>query len=105
MKKPKKWQYESAQGMAQMHPDTFEVASIDRLREVVKPGVYAKVCITNGDCGGERIWTTVVEVDDVTVIATLANDPFGLNAEHGDLLTYKLQHIYNVTAEDGEELA
>lgn len=104
-KKPKKWHYESAQGMATMHPDTFEVASIDTLREVVKPGVYAKVCITNGACGGERIWTQVTEVDDVTVKATLANDPFGLDAEHGDPLEYKLQHIYNVTAEDGEELA
>jgi hypothetical protein len=106
MKKPKKWQYESAQGMAQMHPDTFEVASIDKLREVVQPGVYAKVCITNGDCGGERIWTKVTEVDGVKVIATLANDPFGLGlAKHGDPLQYQLQHIYNVTSEDGEELA
>jgi hypothetical protein len=102
----KKFEYESAQGMATMHPDTFEVASIDTLREVVEPGVYAKVCITNGDCGGERIWTEVVEVDDVTVKATLANDPFGLGmSKHGDPLEYKLQHIYNVTAKDGTELA
>lgn len=102
----KKFQFESAQGMASMHPESFEVASIDTLREVVKPGVYAKVCITNGDCGGERIWTTVTEVDDLKVKATLANDPFGLGmSKHGDPLEYTLQHIYNVTAEDGTELA
>ena len=97
--------YESAQGMAAMHPDTFEVASIDKLREVVKPGVYAKVCITNGALGGERIWTEVVEVDDLTVKAKLGNDPFGLDAEYGDPMEYKLQHIYNVCGPDGEELA
>jgi hypothetical protein len=102
----KKFVYESAQGMATQFPDTFEVASIDRLREVVKPGVYAKVCITNGDCGGERIWTEVTEVNDVKVKATLANDPFGLGtSKHGDPLEYQLQHIYNVTSKDGEELA
>jgi len=106
MKKPKKWQYESAQGMATMHPDTFEVASIGDLMKVVEPGVYAKVCITNGDCGGERIWTTVTKVDGIEIEATLANDPFELgNAKHGDPLRYQLQHIYNVTAEDGTELA
>lgn len=102
----KEFQFESAQGMGQQFPESFEVASIDRLREVVEPGVYAKVCITNGDCGGERIWTTVTEVDDVKVKATLANDPFGLGmSKHGDPLEYQLHHIYNVTAEDGEELA
>jgi hypothetical protein len=91
--------------MASMHPDTFEVATIGRLMEVVEPGVYAKVCITSGDCGGERIWTQVTEVDGNEVKATLANDPFGLDAEHGDPLKYTMQHIYNVTAEDGTELA
>lgn len=105
-KKPKKWQYESAQGMATMHPDTFEVATIGRLMEVVEPGVYAKVCITDGEIGGERIWTEVTKVDGVEVEATLANDPFGLPfAKHGDPLRYQLQHIYNVSAQDGEELA
>ena len=52
---------ESAQGMAVQHPDTFEVSDIDRMREVVKPGVYAKICILDG--GGERIWTKVIKVD------------------------------------------
>lgn len=97
-----KFRFESAQGMAQMHPDTFEVASIDRLREVVQPGVFAKVCIYDKDGHGERIWTTVVEVDDVNVKATLANQPFMIDADHGDALEYQLQHIYNVANDDGE---
>lgn len=97
--------FESAQGMGQQYPDTFDVASIDRLRDVVEPGVYAKVCIKNGAFQGERIWTQVTEVDDIKVKATLANDPMGFDAEHGDPLEYELHHIYNVTAEDGEELA
>lgn len=97
--------FESAQGMGQQYPDTFDVASIDRLRDVVEPGVYAKVCIKNGAFGGERIWTQVTEVDDIKVKATLANDPMGFDAEHGDPLEYELHHIYNVTAQDGEELA
>ena len=100
-----KYTCESAQGMAQQHPDTFEVASIDHLREIVKPGVYAKVCILSGDYGAERIWTDVVEVDGLKVKATLANDPMGLDAEHGDPIEYQLQHIYNVTTHDGEEIA
>ena len=99
------FQYQDAQGMGQQHPDTFEVASIDHLREVVQPGVFAKVCITDGDCGGERIWTKVIEVDDVKVKATLANNPFGLDAEHGDPVEYQLRHIYNVTSEAGEDIA
>jgi len=100
-----KYIFESAQGMAQQHPDTFEVASIDHLREVVKPGVYAKVCVTDGMYGGERIWTDVVEVDDLNVKATFANDPAGIDAEHGDPIEYQLQHIYNVQTHDGEDLA
>lgn len=100
-----KYAYESAQGMAQQYPDTFEVASIDHLREIVKPGVYAKVCITSGDFGGERIWTDIVSVDGVKVKATLANDPAGLDAEHGDPIEYELHNIYNVTTHDGEDLA
>lgn len=94
---------ESAQGMAVQHPDTFEVASIDHIREVVKPGVYAKICILDG--GGERIWTKVVSVDDNKVKATLANDPFGLDMEHGDPVEYQLHNVYNVSNEENEELA
>jgi hypothetical protein len=91
--------------MAQQFPDTFEVASIGKLKEVVKPGVYAKVCILNGDFQGERIWTSVTEVDGIKVKATLANDPMGFDMEHGDKVEYQMQHIYNVTSKDGEELA
>ena len=94
---------ESAQGMAVQHPDTFEVASIDHIREVVKPGVYAKICILDG--GGERIWTKVVSVDDNKVKATLANDPFGLDMEHGDPVEYQMHNVYNVSNEEMEELA
>jgi len=39
------------------------------------------------------------------VKATLANDPFGFDAKHGDPVEYQLHHIYNVSAKDGEELA
>jgi hypothetical protein len=85
--------------MAQQHPDTFEVADIDHLREVVQPGVFAKVVIEN-----ERIWTTVTDVDGVKVKATLANDPFGFDGEHGDEVQYELRHIYNVMNE-GEYVA
>ncbi len=98
-----KFQLQDAQGMGQQHPDTFEVASIDKLREVVQPGVFAKICIL--DDGGERIWTKVIEVDDVKVKATLANNPFSLDAQHGDSVEYELRHIYNVTTDDGEEVA
>ena len=98
-----RYRFESAQGMAQQCPDTFEVADIDHLRKVVQPGVYAKVCILNG--GGERIWTLVTEVDGIKVKATFANDPFGFEAKHGDRVKYQLQHIYNVSTTDGEELA
>ncbi|KPL26822.1 MAG: hypothetical protein AMJ72_12305 [Acidithiobacillales bacterium SM1_46] len=91
--------------MGQQHPDTFEVASIDTLREVVQPGVYAKICILDGAFQGERIWTEVTEVDGVKVKATLANDPFGFEGKHGDPVEYQLRHIYNVAAKDGEELA
>ncbi len=97
------FQVESAQGMASQHPDTFEVSDIDHMREVVKPGVYAKICILNG--GGERIWTDVVSVDGNKVKATLANDPFGFDAKHGDPVEYQLHNIYNVSSHDGEELA
>ena len=95
---------ESAQGMAVQHPDTFEVSDIDTMREVVKPGVYAKICILDG--GGERIWTKVIKVDGDKVRASLANDPFGLEGmEHGDRVEYQMHNVYNVTAEDGKELA
>jgi hypothetical protein len=95
---------ESAQGMAVQHPDTFEVSDIDRMREVVQPGVFAKICILDG--GGERIWTKVIKVDGDKVRASLANDPFGLEGmEHGDRVEYQMHNVYNVTAEDGEELA
>lgn len=97
------YRFESAQGMASQCPDTFEVASIDHLREVVYPGVYAKVCILNG--GGERIWTEVVRVDGNKVRAKLANDPFGFEAKHGDRVDYQLHNVYNVSTKDGEELA
>ena len=93
-----------AQGMAQQHPDTFEVADIDHLREVVQPGVFAKVAITDGDFKGERIWTTVTDVDGVKVKATLANHPFGFAGEHGDSLQFELRHIYNVM-DQGEYVA
>lgn len=104
-KKNPKFVYESAQGMAAQYPDTFEVSSIDHLREVVQPGVYAKVCITNGELRGERIWTEVQEVDDLTVKAKLGNDPFGLDANYGDPMEYQLHHIYNVVDADGKDLA
>ncbi len=100
-----KIQCEDAQGMAVQHPDTFEVADIDHLREVVKPGVYAKIAITSGDFQGERIWTDIVSVDGVKVKATLANEPMGLDMEHGDPVEFELRHIYNVTSHDGEDIA
>lgn len=98
-----KFKLESAQGMAVQHPDTFEVATIDKLREVVQPGVFAKICIL--DDGGERIWTKVTKVDGVKVKATFANEPFDIDAQHGDRVEYQLHNIYNVTSTDGEELA
>jgi hypothetical protein len=91
--------------MATQHPDTFEVADMDRLRKVVQPGVFAKICVLDGEFQGERIWTKVVEVDGFKVKATLANEPFGFPASHGDPVTYQLHNIYNVSDEDGEELA
>ncbi len=94
---------ESAQGMAVQHPDTFEVADIDHIREVVKPGVYAKICILDG--GGERIWTDVIGVSGNKVQATLANEPFGLDMKHGDPVEYQMHNVYNVSSHDGEELA
>jgi hypothetical protein len=95
---------ESAQGMAVQHPNTFEVSDIDHMREVVKPGVYAKICILDG--GGERIWTKVIKVDGDKVRASLANDPFGLEGmKHGDRVEYQMHNVYNVTSVDGEELA
>jgi hypothetical protein len=96
---------ESAQGMGQQYPDTFEVAPIWKLQEVVEPGVYAKICVLNGDFQGERIWTEVTEVDGMKIKATLANDPAGFEMEHGDAVEYQMQHIYNVSTKDGEELA
>ena len=98
-----KYNVESAQGMASQHPDTFEVATIEKLREVVQPGVFAKICVL--DDGGERIWTKVVKVNGVRVTGTFANEPFDVNAAHGDRVYYQLHNIYNVTDEDGEELA
>ena len=100
-----KIQCEDAQGMAVQHPDTFEVADIDHLREIIKPGVYAKIAITSGQYGAERIWTDIVSVDGVKVKATLANDPMSDDMEHGDPVEYELRHIYNVTTHDGEEIA
>lgn len=94
-----KYSFICAQGMAQQHPDTFEVADMDHLREVVQPGVQAKVA-TNG----ERIWTTVTEVEGNNVKATFANQPFDFDAEWGDPVEYELRHIYNVM-DDGEYVA
>lgn len=95
---------ESAQGMAVQHPDTFEVSDIDHMREVVKPGVYAKICILDG--GGERIWTKVITVKGDKVRASLANDPFGLEGmSHGDRVEYQMHNVYNVSDENFKELA
>ncbi len=96
-----------AQGMAQQHPDTFEVSSIDHMREVVQPGVYAKVGIRRTDDAqnGERIWTKVTSVDGVKVKATLSNEPFMIEGEYGDEVEYELRHIYNVMTEEQEYLA
>lgn len=95
---------ESAQGMAVQHPDTFEVSDIDHIREVVKPGVYAKICILDG--GGERIWTKVITVKGDKVRASLANDPFGLEGmSHGDRVEYQMHNVYNVSDENFKELA
>ena len=98
-----KFQYQDAQGMGQQHPNTFEVASIDHLREVVQPGVFAKICIL--DDGGARIWTKLIEVDDAKLKATFANEPFDPDLKHGDPVEYELRHIYNVQTSDGEDLA
>jgi len=96
---------EDAQGMAAQHPDTFEVASIATLQDVVRPGVYAKICVLDGQFQGERIWTDIVECDGVNVKATLANDPMGLKLKHGDPVEFQLRHIYNVTDHEGNEIA
>jgi len=101
------YSYICAQGMAQQHPDTFEVADIDHLREVVVPGVYAKVGIVRSDGAqnGERIWTKVTEVDGIKVKATLSNEPFMIDGEYGDECNYELRHIYNVMTEEREYVA
>jgi len=93
--------------MAQQHPDTFEVSDIDHMREVVQPGVYAKVGIRriDGAQNGERIWTKVTDVDGVKVKATLANNPFMIEGEFGDEVEYELRHIYNVMTEEQEYVA
>ena len=97
--------FEDAQGMGQQHADTFEVASIAELREVVVPGVYAKVCVLGGAFGGERVWTEVVSLDQFKVRATLANTPAGFTGEFGDQVEYELRNIYNVMTKEGEDLA
>lgn len=102
--------FDDAQGMHQQHPDTFEVDSIAELRESVQPGVYAKVCIrtdwTDPKTGqgpkAERIWTQVIDVDGVKVVAKLANTPVFFDREFGDVVEYELRHIYSVTEDDDE---
>lgn len=97
-----KYVFDDAQGMAQQHPDTFEVDSIAELKRIVKPGSIVKVCIKlfHDDWpSAERIWTEVIAVDRHKVTATLANDPFFLKAKWGAKIEFELRHIYCVEQE------
>lgn len=104
-----KFRFDDAQGMAQQHPDTFEVDSIAELRDTVKVGSVVKVCVLidmdedDDGPGAERIWTQVTNVDDVKISATLLNHPIFFDAQHGDELEFQLRNIYSVYTDDEKE--
>jgi len=97
-----KYRFSDAQGMAQQHPDTFEVDSIAELRETIERDSVVKVCILLDDEDSpqaERIWTLVTDVDDYKIKATFLNHPMFFDAQHGDELEFELRHIYSVQTE------
>jgi hypothetical protein len=104
-----KYRCEDAQGMAQQHPDTFEVDSIAELRNKITTGSVVKVCVLidmdedDDGPGAERIWVQVTDVDDFKIKATFLNHPMFFDAQHGDELEFHLRHIFSVYDEPLEK--
>lgn len=56
-----------------------------------EPGTNLKVVIP-----GEGIWATVVEDNGDTIKATLANQPFGFDANFGDMVEFLRTNVRDV---------
>jgi hypothetical protein len=79
----------NAKKMANDAPESFHYWE-DEIKEM-KVGDYVKICD-----GYERFWTTVVEIDGDTIIATVSNVLLGDKMNYKDLVSYKKYNIYEV---------
>jgi hypothetical protein len=86
-------QFENAQKMAKLYPDTFIAPSEKDLNGIIG-GSTVKVCIA-----GERFWVTVTEVWGNVIIGIVDNDLVGTfmhGYRLGSPISFKKENVYNI---------
>jgi hypothetical protein len=81
-----------AQEMHRLHPDTFEVPTLEELRGV-KPGDHVKV-----STGDERFWVLVTRVIGGIIEGTVDNDLFMMahGLRLGDTIRFRIENVYTL---------
>jgi hypothetical protein len=90
------------------HPDTFWMPE-RKAREALKPGNMVKCMFTplkvkKGLPGGDRMWVTIKAVrEDGTYLGKLENCPTSFDAEPGDDVVFRPEHIIDINVDEADD--
>ena len=87
----------NAVARAAEHPDTFNIPNIAE-RYSVQPGDYLKVAMESRDKGkpGERFWVKVKAIEELRIVALVANDLFFVPWKLDDQIMVAPEHIMDI---------
>lgn len=86
----------SAEALANAHPLTFEIPSLESRSNIKTDGdAHAKLLFTDGE-KTERMWVQVTDKRGDTYTGLLSNEPVFLSPAYGDLVEFKAEHIADI---------
>lgn len=98
-------QYENAQEMAKLYPDTFEAPSKEDL-DKLQIEDFVKVCIKIPQKAqesniifpeSERFWVEITKIEDDYIEGKVSNDLVCLDLKYQELINFKKENIYSIS--------
>jgi 2,3-bisphosphoglycerate-independent phosphoglycerate mutase len=95
--KTEELQFEDAQLLGKLYPDTFEAPTLKQLEDV-KPEDFVKVCVKlpNQTPDGERFWVKVRVVEEDDVVGEVYNQLIFVELSHSEIISFKKTNIYSI---------
>lgn len=100
-------QYENAQEIAKLYPNTFEAPSKHDLVKL-KVKDFVKICIkipkkaeaSNINFESERFWVEITKIEDDYIEGKVSNDLVCLDLKYQELINFKKENIYSIYNND-----